>query len=180
VLKIGRRYHGNKANVSVTVSTLVPKPHTPFQWQPLIDDQNLYRRQDILKRGLRRRGIRFGYHDARSTLLEAVVARGDRQLGAVIERAWRAGARFDAWDEQLKWDAWLGAFAAEGIDPAYEARRERPYDEVLPWDHIACGVVKVYLQQEFERALDQELTRDCREGCTNCGARELLDCRGGR
>jgi radical SAM family uncharacterized protein len=180
VLKIGRRHHGNKANVSVTVSTLVPKPHTPFQWQPLIDDQTLRRRQDILKRGLRRRGIRFGYHDTRGTLLESVVARGDRRLGAVIERAWRAGARFDAWDEHFKWSAWLDAFAAEGIDPAHEARRERPFDEVLPWDHIACGVIKSYLRQELDRATAGELTRDCREGCTNCGARELLDCRGGQ
>jgi radical SAM superfamily enzyme YgiQ (UPF0313 family) len=180
VLKTGRRHHGNKANVSVTVSTLVPKPHTPFQWQPLIDDEALSRRQAILKRGLRGRGIRFSYHDARSTLLEAVVARGDRRLGAVIERAWRAGARFDAWDEQFRWDAWLDAFAAERIDPTHEARRERSYDEVLAWDHIACGVSKVYLQQESERATAGELTRDCREGCTNCGARELLDCRGGQ
>jgi radical SAM family uncharacterized protein len=179
VLRVGHKYHGRKANVSVTVSTLVPKPHTPFQWQPLIDDETLHRRQGILKRGLRGRGIRFSYHDSRNTLLEAVIARGDRRLGAVIERAWRAGARFDAWDEQFKWQAWLDAFAAEGIDPVREARRERPYDEVLPWDHISCGVSRVHLRQELERALRQEQTRDCREGCTNCGAREALDCRGG-
>jgi radical SAM family uncharacterized protein len=179
VLQIGRRYHGRKANVSVTVSTLVPKPHTPFQWQPLIEDETLHRRQGILKQGLRGRGIHFSYHDARGTLLEAVIARGDRRLGAVIERAWRAGAQFDAWDEQFQWQAWLDAFAAEGLDPACEARRERAYDEVLPWDHISCGVSKAYLQDEYERALEQELTRDCREGCTHCGARELLGCRGG-
>jgi radical SAM family uncharacterized protein len=178
VLEIGLRYHGRKANVSVTVSTLVPKPHTPFQWQPLIDDETLVRRQRLLKRGLRGRNIRFSYHDARATLLEAVIARGDRRLGAVIERAWRGGARFDAWDEHLRWDAWLEAFAAEGIDPAYEARRERDMDEVLPWDHISCGVSSEYLRAEMERAQRERTTRDCREGCTNCGARELLGCRG--
>jgi radical SAM family uncharacterized protein len=178
VLEVGLRHHGRKANVSVTVSTLVPKPHTPFQWHPLIDAETLARRQQILKRGLRGRNIRFSYHDPRGTLLESVIARGDRRLGAVIERAWRSGARFDAWDEQLQWEAWLGAFAAEGIDPEHEARRERSLDEVLPWDHVSAGVSREYLRAEQERAVDGEVTRDCRLGCTNCGARELLDCRG--
>jgi radical SAM family uncharacterized protein len=179
VLHIGSQYHGKKARVSVTVSTLVPKPHTPFQWHPLIDAQTLRRRQKILKEGLRGWGIHLNYHDARSTLLEAVIARGDRRLGAVIERAWRAGARFDAWEDQLQWEAWLAAFAAEGIDPEEEARRERSADELLPWDHISCGVSKTYLWREFERAMRGQLTRDCRMGCTNCGAVEQLGCRGG-
>ncbi|MBN1641490.1 MAG: TIGR03960 family B12-binding radical SAM protein, partial [Anaerolineae bacterium] len=178
VLEIGLRHHGRKANVSVTVSTLVPKPHTPFQWHPLVDDETLARRQGILKRGLRGRNVHFSYHDPRVTLLEAVIARGDRRLGAVIERAWRAGARFDAWDEQLQWQAWLDAFAAESIDPALEARRPRSLDEVLPWDHISAGVTSDYLRAERERALQGQITRDCRDGCTNCGARELLGCRG--
>jgi radical SAM superfamily enzyme YgiQ (UPF0313 family) len=178
VLSIGRKHHGRKANVSVTVSTLVPKPHTPFQWHPLIDDETLERRQGILKSGLRGRSIRFSYHDARVTLLESAIARGDRRMGLVIERSWRLGARFDAWDEHLKWDAWMAAFAAEGIDPVREVQRERPRDEALPWDHISCGVDKSYLWSEFERGLAGQTTRDCREGCTNCGAREMLDCRG--
>jgi radical SAM family uncharacterized protein len=177
VRDIGHEHHGKKAKVSVTVSTLVPKPHTPFQWEPLIDDETLQRRQAILKRGLRGWGIRFSYHDPRVSLLEAVIARGDRRLGAVIERAWRSGARFDAWDEQLQWDAWMEAFAAEGLDPAYEARRERGMEETLPWDHISCGVTKAYLQRECARAVECRTTRDCREGCTACGARELLGCR---
>ncbi len=180
VLDVGVQYHRQKANVSVTVSTLVPKPHTPFQWHPLIDDGTLHRRQGILKRGLRGRNIHLNYHDAHSSLLEAVIARGSRRMGAVIERAWRGGARFDAWNEQFKWDAWLDAFAAEGIDPGYEARRERTDDELLPWDHISCGVSKAYLATELERGREGQITRDCREGCTNCGARERLDCRGGR
>ena len=178
VLQIGYGYHRKNANVSVTVSTLVPKPHTPFQWHPLIDEQTLRRRQRILKQGLRGRNIRFGYHDARGTLLEAAIARGDRRMGAVIERAWRAGARFDAWGEQFQWQAWVDAFSAEGIDPAVEVRRERTFDEILPWDHISCGVSKAYLAQELARGTGEDGTRDCREGCTNCGARELLACRG--
>ena len=99
-------------------------------------------------------------------------------MGAVIERAWRAGARFDAWDEQFQWQAWVDAFSAEGIDPAVEVRRERTFDEILPWDHISCGVSKAYLAQELARGTGEDGTRDCREGCTNCGARELLACRG--
>jgi radical SAM family uncharacterized protein len=178
VRETGHRHHGKKAKVSVTVSTLVPKPHTPFQWEPLIDECTLERRQAILKRGLRGWGIRFSYHDPRVSLLEAVIARGDRRLGAVIERAWRAGARFDAWDEQLQWEAWMDAFATEGIDPAYEARRVRTMDETLPWDHVSCGVSKAYLVGERARASEGQTTRDCREGCTSCGARELLGCRG--
>ena len=178
VREVGQRHHGKKAAVSVTVSTLVPKPHTPFQWEPLIDEETLDRRQAILKRGLRGPGIRFSYHEPRVSLLEAVISRGDRRLGAVIERAWRAGARFDAWDERLQWGAWMDAFAAEGIDPAYEARRVRTMDETLPWDHVSCGVSKAYLASECMRAGAGQTTRDCREGCTSCGARELLGCRG--
>jgi radical SAM family uncharacterized protein len=180
VRQVGYTHHGNKANLSVSVSTFVPKPHTPFQWQPLVDEGTLRRRQQILKEGLRGRSIHLSYHDARESLLEAVIARGDRRLGRVIEHAWRAGARFDAWTEQFRWDAWLEAFAAAGIDPVAEASRERARDEALPWDHISCGVSKAYLWQEFERALEGRTTRDCREGCTNCGAIETLACEGAR
>lgn len=180
VRQVGYTHHGNKANLSVSVSTFVPKPHTPFQWQPLVDESTLRRRQQILKEGLRGRSIHLSYHDARESLLEAVIARGDRRLGRVIEHAWRAGARFDAWTEQFRWDAWLEAFAAAGIDPVAEASRERARDEALPWDHISCGVSKAYLWQEFERALEGRTTRDCREGCTNCGAIETLACEGAR
>jgi radical SAM superfamily enzyme YgiQ (UPF0313 family) len=210
VAQIGQQYHGRKANVSVTVSTLVPKPHTPFQWQPLIDQETLDRRQEILKAGLRKldtwRQIRFSYHDPRTSLLEAIIARGDRRLGAAIEQAWRAGARFDAWNEHFKWDTWLTALESTvsgqcaiaakagsvprvdgqsaGSDPSekrswvYDARREREKDELLPWDHISCGVSKDYLWQEYRRAAQDQITRDCREGCTNCGAMEALGCTG--
>jgi radical SAM superfamily enzyme YgiQ (UPF0313 family) len=176
VAEIGYQHHGRKANVSVTVSTFVPKPHTPFQWHPLIDEETLHARQRTLRQGLRVRNIRLSYHDARISLLESIVARGGRELGPVLEQAWRAGARFDAWDEQLCWDAWQAAFADAPFDLEAEARRARDADEWLPWDHISCGVDKRYLWREYERAAQAETTRDCREGCTNCGARELIDC----
>jgi radical SAM family uncharacterized protein len=177
VAEVGYQHHGRKANVSVTVSTFVPKPHTPFQWHPLIDEDTLRARQRMLRRGLRARNIRLSYHDARISLLETIVARGGRELGPVIEQAWRAGARFDAWDEQLKWDAWSDAFAGASLDLKTEARRERDQDEWLPWEHISCGVTQRYLWREYEHAVKAQTTRDCREGCTNCGARELIDCR---
>jgi radical SAM family uncharacterized protein len=176
VSEIGHRHHGKKANVSVTVSTFVPKPHTPFQWHPLIDEDTLRHRQQLLKRQLRARNIRLSYHDMRTSTLEAIIARGGRELGPVLEHAWRKGARFDAWDEQLQWDAWQDAFAAASFNPQKEARRARVGDAWLPWDHISCGITKGYLWREYERALDQRVTRDCREGCTGCGARELLEC----
>jgi radical SAM-linked protein len=187
VAQIGQRYHGRRAQVSISVSTLVPKPHTPFQWQPLIDEEVLHRRQDILKQGLRKlatwRQIRFSYHDARVSLLEAIIARGDRRLGPVIEHAWRAGAHFDAWNDQFRWDAWLAAFqsvpgAAHHLDVVAEARRPRDKEQVLPWDHISCGVTKDYLWREYERATQGRMTRDCRDGCTNCGAIDMLACSG--
>jgi radical SAM family uncharacterized protein len=183
VAEIGRQYHGRKANVSVTVSTLVPKPHTPFQWHPLLDEESLRRRQDLLKTGLHQlkaqRQIRFSYHDTRTSLLEAIIARGDRRLGPVIEHAWRKGARFDAWNEQFRWDAWLDAFESATEPVVMDARRERQREEVLPWDHVSCGVNKDYLWHEYERAMRGQTTRDCRDGCTNCGAIERLECTGG-
>jgi radical SAM family uncharacterized protein len=182
VIQIGHQYHGRKANVSVTISTLVPKPHTPFQWHPLIDEATLHRRQEILKKGLldskARRQIRLSYHDARISLLEAIIARGDRRLAPVIEHAWRAGARFDAWNEQFRWDAWLAAFESVADPVVTDTRRERVRDELLPWDHISCGVSKQYLWHEYERAAQGRITRDCRDGCTNCGAIERLGCAG--
>jgi radical SAM family uncharacterized protein len=177
VAEVGYQHHGRKANVSVTVSTFVPKPHTPFQWHPLIDEDTLRARQHLLRQGLRARNIRLSYHDARISLLEAIIARGGRELGPVLEQAWQRGARFDAWDEQLRWDAWSEAFADAPFDLKAEARRERDEDEWLSWDHISCGVTKRYLWREYEHATEAQITRDCREGCTNCGARELIDCR---
>jgi radical SAM family uncharacterized protein len=177
VAEVGYQHHGRKAKVSVTVSTFVPKPHTPFQWHPLIDEDTLQRRQHMLRNGLHARNIRLSYHDARISLLEAIIARGGRELSPILEHAWRAGARFDAWDEQLRWEAWRDAFATAPYDLEAEARRERAPDEWLPWAHISCGVTARYQRREYERATVAELTRDCRQGCTNCGARELLGCR---
>lgn len=176
VWAIGRRYHGKRAHVNVSLATFVPKPFTPFQWLPLADKESLAEKQELLRRGLRKSGISLSWHDPRTTLLEAALSRGDRRLGRVIHRAWRLGARFDAWDERFDEGLWQRAFAESGLDPDFYARRERSLDEVLPWDHIDVGVRKEFLIREYQRSLRGETTFDCREGCIDCGISEVFDC----
>ncbi len=176
VRAIGRRYHGKRAQVSVSLATFVPKPFTPFQWLPLTDEESLEEKQGLLRRELRGAGIRFSWHDPRTTLLEATLSRGDRRLGQVIHRAWQLGAKFDAWDELFHEDLWWRAFAEAGLDPNFYARRERPFDEVFPWDHIDVGVRKEYLIAEYQRSVRGETTIDCREACVGCGVSEAFRC----
>ncbi|HHV62386.1 MAG TPA: TIGR03960 family B12-binding radical SAM protein [Firmicutes bacterium] len=175
VLHIGRdvlreRREGRPVKVSVSASSFVPKAHTPFQWygQPTVEE--LEEKQDYLKRNLRGRGLSFSWHDARTSFLEAVFSRGDRRLGEVLVRAWELGCRLDSWSEEFKFDLWLQAFRDAGLDPSFYANRERPYDEVLPWDHISSGVSKEFLIRENERARAGMTTPDCRVGrCEDCG-----------
>jgi radical SAM family uncharacterized protein len=169
VQAIGRQHWGRKTQVSVSVATFIPKPQTPFQWMPLLDEASLEERLALLRKGLRGKGIRFSWHDPQSSLLEAAISRGDRRLGQVIHRAWQLGARFDAWDEVLDMGLWEQAFGDVGLDPDFYARRERPLDEVLPWAHIDTGVKIEFLASECENGLKGETTLDCRERCLNCG-----------
>ncbi|HID62074.1 MAG TPA: TIGR03960 family B12-binding radical SAM protein [Anaerolineae bacterium] len=169
VLAVGRQHQGRKARVSVSVATFIPKPHTPFQWMPLLDEASLEERLALLRRGLRGRGIRFSWHDPQSSLLEAALSRGDRRLGRVIHRAWQLGARFDAWNEIFDMQLWEQAFAEVGLAPDFYARRERPLDEVLPWAHIDTGIRIEFLAAECENSLKGETTPDCRVCCLNCG-----------
>lgn len=173
VLEIGRRHQGNRAQVNVSVSTFIPKPQTPFQWCPLIGPEELAAKHQVLRRGLRG-GIHFSWHDPETSLLEAVLARGDRRLGKAILRAWQAGCKFDAWSEHFRWSVWEEALAAEGLDPAFYAYRERPLDECLPWGHIDCGVDVSFLKDEYRRAMEGQTTPDCHldGGCNLCGIRD--------
>jgi len=171
---LGRRYHGRRTRISVSVATFVPKPHTPFQWCSLVSREELEARQALLRRELRRRGIALSWHEPEVTLLEAALSRGDRRLAPVIERAWRSGARLDAWNEHFDGERWWQAFRAAGLDPDFYARRERSLEEALPWDHISAGVSRHFLLAEFRRALEGQTTPDCREGCLNCGANVAL------
>jgi radical SAM family uncharacterized protein len=168
---VGRRVMGRKAQVNVSVSTLVPKPHTPFQWVPLASEADVRAQQDYLRENLRGPGLKLNWNSYQETLLEAVLARGDRRLGEAIHRAWQLGARFDAWSDQFKVEAWRQAFRETGLEVGFYTRRSRPatVDEVLPWDHIDAGVSKSYLARDYAASLRRETRLDCREQCYACG-----------
>ncbi len=169
VWRIGRQAHGRKAQVNISVNTFVPKPHTPFQWVGLEETTSIQEKQALLKRQLRKRGLKFSYNDPAETLLEAALSRGDRRMGAVIRGAWEKGARFDAWQDQQDMDAWIEAFGQAGLDPAFYAYRARSLEEVFPWDVIDVGVSKQFLKKEYERSRQGETTPDCRQRCHGCG-----------
>jgi radical SAM superfamily enzyme YgiQ (UPF0313 family) len=169
VRSVGREAHGRRAQVNVSVNTFVPKPHTPLQWAPLERAAAIDEKQAVLRRALRGRGIKLTYVGPDAALLEAALARGDRRLGQVVQRAWELGARFDAWDEQRDMSAWMRAFHDVGLEPDFYANRERPVDELLPWDIISTGVSKQFLVEECERSQGAETRADCRAGCYHCG-----------
>jgi radical SAM family uncharacterized protein/radical SAM-linked protein len=157
------------ADVNTSVSTFVPKSHTPFQWEAQIGLEETLRRQNKLRDGLRAKKLRLKWHDARLSALEGVFARGDRRLGAVLEAAVDLGCRFDGWADHFDYGRWQEAFSRCGIDPAWYLR-ERAEDEILPWDHIDCGLPKEYLLSERRRSRTGAYTPDCRtEACSGCG-----------
>ena len=165
--------------ITVSASVFVPKNDTPFQWAPQLDYETVVHRQQLLRQTLSKvKGVDFKYHAPDLSYIEAVFARGDRRLGDAMERAWRMGCRFDGWSDQFRYDLWLKAFEAEGIDPDFYALRPRPTDEVFPWDHLDCGVTKAYLLREWEKAQRAECTMDCRKGCTGCGMKRYGACEG--
>ncbi len=165
-----KRAKGLKVNVSA--SCFVPKPFTPFQWfgQDTLDQ--FREKQKLLREKIREasNSVTFHWHEAKTSLLEAVLARGDRRLGKVLLSAWHKGCHFDSWDEFFKFDVWMEAFQDEGIDPAFYANRQREFEEVLPWDHLDMGVSKKFLEKECRKAYQQTLTPNCRVKCTGCGS----------
>lgn len=166
-----------RVEVTASVSTFVPKPHTPFQWSAQIDVAETEARQSLLRRELGRRRIRFKWHDARTSYLEGIFSRGGRELGPLLLAAYRRGCRFDGWTEHCRFDAWEAALAETGIAPADYLRR-RYLNEALPWDHLGCGVTKTYLQRELAYAVEGRLTPDCSiERCTYCGACDFTQVR---
>jgi radical SAM family uncharacterized protein len=169
VLAQGRRVHGKAAQVNVSAGTLVPKPHTPFQWAPLDSAENVRAKQSLLQRGLRGKGLKLSWSDPEATCLEALLSRGDRRLGRVILEAWKLGARFDGWDEHFKPQAWWMAMEQVQLDPTFYVHRPRSVDETFPWDHIDVGVRKAYLAQDYLMSQQGETREDCRERCFACG-----------
>jgi radical SAM family uncharacterized protein len=169
VIGAGHKAIGKKANLHVGVSTFVPKPHTPFQWTTTEQMDVIYAKQKILRDNLSGPGLRFTWTNPKETFLEAALSRGDRRLGQVIYTAWQKGAKLDAWQDQYKFDVWMSAFADCQIDPNFYVTRPRSLNEIFPWDHISPGVSRSYLEKEYQKSLEGELTSDCREDCHACG-----------
>lgn len=157
-------------DITVSVSTLVPKPHTPFQWAAQISPDEVVRRQRLLADGLRRAKVNFRYHDSFSSFLEGIFCRAGREFAPVLVRAYELGCRLDAWQDHLKEDLWNQAFIDCNIDAGYYLR-ERSVEEPLPWDHLSCGIPKSYFLKEWQRALRDKATPDClTTSCSICGA----------
>lgn len=167
------RPRGKGVNVTISAACFVPKPFTPFEFEPQ-DSMELFReKQQYLKSCIRSKKISFKYHDSETSMLEAVLARGDRKLCDVVEQAWRAGSKLDGWDEHFQMERWTQAFADHGIDPAFYWGRLRDYSEIMPWSHLDYGVAHKYLIRENQLAHQDRTTPNCRECCSGCGAAGL-------
>jgi radical SAM superfamily enzyme YgiQ (UPF0313 family) len=169
VIAEGRKVLGGRAKLHAGVSTFVPKPQTPFQWVSCDTLEQITAKQHLLKRELRDRSIKLSWTDPEVTMHEAWLSRGDRRVADVIYTAWRRGAKFDAWGDQLHFETWLAAFAEHGLDPAFYTHRQRRTDEVFPWEHISAAVRKNFLFQDFRMSLEGEIRVDCRQHCFACG-----------
>jgi radical SAM family uncharacterized protein/radical SAM-linked protein len=160
----------NRGQVTISLSTFVPKPHTPFQWHRQISLAETYSKQEFIRDRIRNRNITVKWHDARMSMLEGFFSRGDEKLGLLLEDAFGRGCRFDGWTDQLRFDLWQEAIAGAGIDPE-DYLRERNVNERFSWDNIDCGVSREFLLEEKLKAADALITADCRySNCQNCGA----------
>ena len=155
--------------VVVSTSCFVPKPFTPFQWFGQVPMDELIQKQNLLKQRIKSRKIKYNWHASDVSFYEAVLARGDRRLGAVLKTAFELGCKLDGWNDYFDAGKWRQAFDLCGIDPDFYALRTRPFEETLPWDHIDMGVSKAFLQREWTKAIDENTTVFCREGCAGCG-----------
>lgn len=167
------RPKGRGVTVGVSASSFVPKPFTPFQWAAQATREELKQKQEHLKATVPSKKINISFHDIPTSFLEGVFARGDRRLADVIELAWKNGCRFDSWKEQFLYETWLDCFVKCSLDPEFYANRQRPYSEILPWDHLDYGVSKGFLERENEKARNAQTTENCRQKCAGCGANKL-------
>ncbi len=165
--------HG-RCQIVVSTSFFVPKPFTPFQWAGMFRKEDYLDKAHVVKEEIKaqlnQKSIKYNYHEADVTVLEGILARGDRRVADVPENVYRKGAIFDAWSEYFRYDAWLEAFKEEGIDPEFYTLRERPLDEIFPWDFISIGVSRKFLEREWEKAKRGEVTPNCKVKCSGCGA----------
>ncbi len=170
---------GRPVQVTVSVSSFVPKPFTPFQWFGQDDLATIVEKQMAMKDSIPSKRISFKYHASKTSVLEAVFARGDRRLGEVIYRAWQKGCYFDGWDEHFYYDRWLEAMEECGLSVDFYANRDRNYEEILPWGHLDYAISKDFLWNEWQKAQQADTTPNCRNACSNCGANTLLTGKGG-
>lgn len=169
LFSLGKRTSKRPVQLNVSVSTFVPKSHTPFQWHGQASLEEIRRKQAYLGKGLKRRGITLKAHHPETSLLEGAFARGDRQLGAVIEEAVRRGCRFDGWTECFDFRKWTEAFRKCGLDMQAYATRTFGLEDELPWDPIRSGVTGEFLKSEYQRSVEEEVTQNCRDECVHCG-----------
>ncbi len=169
VLRVGREAIGKRAQVNAGVSTFVPKPHTPFQWVSCDSIDQIRAKQELLKQELRGKGLKLNWNNPLETQLEAWLSRGDRRMAEVVYQAWKRGAKFDAWREFFNYTAWEEAFATAGLESAFYTHRQRPLDEVFPWEHLSTTVRKSFLTQDYLWSLEGRIRIDCREQCFACG-----------
>lgn len=164
-----------RINITSSASYFVPKPFTPFQWEAMETKENYLEKQKLLRakfnEQLNRKSIKFNWHDAETSVIEGVFARGDRRVAKAIYSAYRSGCIYDSWSEHFDYDKWLKAFKENDIDIEFYANRVRDYDEVLPWDFIDIGVNKDFLWREYNRSIDEKVTPNCADACVNCGAK---------
>ena len=159
--------------VTISAACFIPKPFTPFQWEPQDSIETLLEKQDYLYHKITNRKIKYNHHDAYTSRIEAALARGDRRMSGVLYEAFKAGMKFDAWTENFSYENWLKCFDAAGLDIAFYANRRYGDDEVLPWEIIDCGVTREFLAREREKAHAEKTTPSCREFCSGCGANKL-------
>lgn len=161
---------GKSVRVTVSASSFVPKAFTPFQWEPQNTIETIKEKQQHLKASITTKKISYNYHDSSTSFMEAVFARGDRKLSAVLEKACEKGFHFDGWSDCFSLNKWLEVFEECGVDPSFYAHRRRSFDEILPWDHIDYGIKKSFLIEECKKAYMDTTTPNCRLKCSNCGA----------
>ncbi|MGN0350549.1 MAG: TIGR03960 family B12-binding radical SAM protein [Roseburia sp.] len=170
---VPKEKRNGKCQITISTSFFVPKPFTPFQWARMYTPDNYLERakivNDAVKEQLNRKSIKYNWHEADVTVLEGIFARGDRKIGQAILKAYEKGAIFDSWSEYFDYQRWLDAFAECGIDPDFYTMRERPLDEIFPWDFIDVGVTKAFLKREWETAHSETVTPNCRMRCSGCG-----------
>lgn len=174
---IENRPKGRGVQVSISTATFVPKPFTPFQFEPQDTREEIERKQKLLVDSVKTKKIKVSWHDPNVSILEAVLAKGDRRLCKVIYTAWKKGCKFDSWSEYYKFDKWMEAFEECGVDPSFYANRRFEYDEILPWDHLDYFVSKEFFIRENQTAHQSVTTSNCRIKCSGCGVNK---CIGGR